>query len=179
MPPSNRLARVAALLEMLLAFVFVHATFRAIKHFTPWGRWEGSAHLNFTPGLVMILFTLCILSIRRKSFPTFGLTLANWDQGLKIGLVWGLLLVAGAAVRQSHRPCPRLDSVAECQADGGFQMPPGTLGAVVFLGRLLRQQVGLLGRVPATMGLAVVVGAFCVPLVIALPYGQKSHAARR
>jgi hypothetical protein len=67
----------AAIAEVLFAFVFVHLAFRAIKQFTSLGRLEGAAHLNFTPGVVMILFTVGVLLLCRRSFPAYGLGLAR------------------------------------------------------------------------------------------------------
>src|SRR5258706_15724424 len=96
LPPANCLARVTAIVEVVLAFVFVHVAFRAFKHFTALGRLEGAAHVNFTPGVVMILFTVCVLLLCRRSFSAYGLSLANFSGNFKIGLLWGVLLVTGA-----------------------------------------------------------------------------------
>ena len=77
-PSGNRFSRLIAFLEVLLAFGAVHLLFRTIKHFSRWGRWEGAAHLNFTPGLVMILFTIGVLALCRRSFRNYALTLDHW-----------------------------------------------------------------------------------------------------
>ena len=55
--------RVGAVIEVLLTFGLVHVGFRAIKHFTIVGAWERAAHTNFTPGVVMILFTMLVIVI--------------------------------------------------------------------------------------------------------------------
>jgi hypothetical protein len=53
-----------ALLEVLLAFVLLHVTWRSFKHFTWLGRVEGDAHLNYSAGLFMILFSVLAVRVR-------------------------------------------------------------------------------------------------------------------
>src|SRR5664279_3768644 len=129
---------LAALIEVILVFGIVHVLFRAIKHFTRWGRWEGAVHLNFTLGLVMILFTACMLVLCRRNLRTYGLTLAQWTDGLKIGLLWGLLLVLGAALLfvfgVRHQPGVRTPTITE-----GTVYGVAVLGAVVLFAWLSQQ----------------------------------------
>jgi hypothetical protein len=86
--------KLAAIAEVLLAFAVVHVSFRAIKQFTAWGRFEGEARLNFTPGIVMILFTFAALALFRRTFAAYGMTFAHWRENLKLEclLGWCLLL---------------------------------------------------------------------------------------
>jgi uncharacterized protein len=83
-------------MEVLAAFVFVHVTWRSLKHFTVLGRWEGESGLNFLPGLVMILFTVSVLFLCGRNFTAYGLTMNQWRQNLNIGLFWSCAL-AGLA----------------------------------------------------------------------------------
>jgi hypothetical protein len=90
--------RIAAIIEVLVAFVFVHVTYRSSKHFTALGRWEGESGLNFLPGLVMILFTVSVLLLCGRNFTAYGLTLNRWRQNLNIGLFWSCTLVGLAGL---------------------------------------------------------------------------------
>ncbi len=77
-PERNRSTapgRVAAILEVMFVFAAVHVVFRAIKHFTAWGRLEQTLNVNFMPGMVMILSTLAVLLLCRRSFAAYGLSL--------------------------------------------------------------------------------------------------------
>jgi len=166
-PAGSHFSRLVALLEVLLAFATVHVLFRAIKRFTAWGRLEGAAHLNFTPGLVMILFTVCVLVLCRRSFRDYGLTLEQWADGLKVGLLWGLLLVSGAGllaiVGVGHQPGIRPPTMTE-----GAVYALAVLGAVVLFASLLTWQRTMLSRIPGPAALLVLCGLMCVPLLVAI-----------
>jgi hypothetical protein len=165
------LAKVASIAEVLLAFVLVHVVFRAIKQFTPWGRFEGEAHLNFTPGFVMILFTLIVLALSHRDFAAYGLTFARWQANLKLGLLWGLLLVTGAGLLAiagvRHRP----GSVPPTLVEGAIY-GIAALTAVILFAWLLKRQHVLLNRVPVAPGLAVLLGLLFAPLPVALTFNR-------
>jgi hypothetical protein len=92
--PSGKLAeRVAAVAEVLVAFAAVHVAYRSFKHFTELGQAEGAAGMNFSPGIVMTLFTVVILLLCRRNFEQYGLSLARWRYNLNVGLVWGVVYV--------------------------------------------------------------------------------------
>jgi hypothetical protein len=55
---QSRSRCAAALVEVLLAFALVHVGWRLFKHLTWLGRLEGAAHLNYSPGPIMIAFTI-------------------------------------------------------------------------------------------------------------------------
>ncbi len=96
-PPSrSSLDRVLALLEVTVAFVVVHVTFRAIKHFTVVGHWNPGR--NFTPGVVMIAFTITVLLLCGRSFEVYGLGVKRWSDHLSLGLVCSVLILAIAAL---------------------------------------------------------------------------------
>jgi membrane protease YdiL (CAAX protease family) len=158
-----------AILEVVAAFLFVHVLYRAIKEFTAWGKWEGVAHLNFTPGFVMILFTVGLLLLCRRDSGQYGLTFDGWSAGLNIGLGWGLVLVAGAAILRvlgvRHEAGMSPPTIAE-----GLIYAAATVGAVVFLSRLPKRQSALSNRFPAIAGVLLLLGLLCSPLVFALYY---------
>lgn len=88
--------RFAAIGEVVLAFVFVHVTYRAIKHFTVLGQWDDRT--NFIPGLVMAGFTVAALSLCRRSFAAYGLGTKRWRYHLALGLVCSLVLFVAEAL---------------------------------------------------------------------------------
>lgn len=73
-PSGSLVQRLAALAEVLVAFAVVHLSFRSLGHFTPLGRDEAAATLNFSTGAVMILFTVGVLLVCRRSFAEYGIT---------------------------------------------------------------------------------------------------------
>jgi membrane protease YdiL (CAAX protease family) len=167
-------ARPACLLEVVLAFVVVHVGFRAVKHFTAIGQLDVGAGLNFTPGTVMILFTLGVLLLCGRSFAAYGLTLAGWGENVKLGLVWGLLLVAGAALLRllgvRHLPGATPPTMVE-----GVIYALAVVVAFVSFGWLLSRPM-VLRRVPAMAAVLAFFLVLCVPLVVALvdqrPFGH-------
>ena len=170
-PPTGRLARRAAIIEVVLAFVFVHVAYRVIKHFTGLGRLEAAAHLNFTPGAVMILFTLCVVLLRRNGPSAYGLGLARLSQNLKVGVLWGALLVAGVALLRllgvRHQPRVRPPTMTE-----GVIYGLASLAAVVLFAWLLTRQGTMLNRIPTAVCALVFLALLCLPLVFALHYGR-------
>ena len=160
---------MAALAEVAVAFAFVHGCFRAIKQFTTLGRLDVETGLNFTPGVVMILFTVCVLFLCRRSFSTYGLTLARWTAGLKLGLLWGVLLVTGGGLLMLFRVRHQPGSVPPGMKEG-IVYGLACLAAVVAFGWLLRRQQPVLSRVPAGLCVALLVGLLCLPLLLAWRY---------
>jgi len=93
--PTTPLGRIWSLVEVLLAFAVVHVVYRSFKHFTALGQVEVAQGLNFSAGTTMILFTVVLIQVRRRTFAEYGLTLARWQYNLNIGLLWAVLMVAG------------------------------------------------------------------------------------
>jgi membrane protease YdiL (CAAX protease family) len=168
--PQASAARAVALIEVLAAFAFVHITYRAIKQFTVIGTWEGAAGGNFTPGIVMMVFTALVLLIFRRDFKAYGLTLERWKENLSLGLCCtvstlafgGLgLVLSGFAFDALHPPNPheptpwsQLAVVLTFVALGSVV----ALAIVAYSGRLFR---GL----PAVISVALIAGVLiAVPL---------------
>jgi hypothetical protein len=59
-----------------------------MKHFTVVGVWERGAYTNFTPGAVMILFTMLVIVIGSRDPGQYGLTLRDWQAHHSPALVW-------------------------------------------------------------------------------------------
>ena len=88
----HRQNRALALVEVLLAFAFVHVGWRSFKHFTWLGRLEGAAGQNYSAGLFMILFSVLAVRLRGWSLAEFGVNLKNWRYNLNLGILWGVLV---------------------------------------------------------------------------------------
>ena len=159
--------RATAIIDVLLAFAFVHITYRSLKQFTALGRWEGNAGLNFTPGLVMILFTVSVLSLCGRSFEIYGLTLKRWRYNLNVGLLWSVLLVAlagfGLRLTRIHfDPAhPHNDMVGRL-AGAVFG-----LTATILLVWIFRRQRSFVDRIPLVLGVCLMIALLSVPVVVA------------
>jgi uncharacterized protein len=90
--------RAAAIVEVFAVFALVHVCYRGIKHFTVIGQWEGAAGTNFTPGIMMVVFTAAVLWLCRRDFQAYGLTFERWQDNLSLGLTCTLVTVACAAL---------------------------------------------------------------------------------
>jgi membrane protease YdiL (CAAX protease family) len=85
-------ARLAAIAEVLAAFVLTHVAYRAIKQFTLIGQWDGAAQTNFTPGIVMVAVAVLAIAAGRRSFAGYGLGLEQWRYHLCLGLACSILM---------------------------------------------------------------------------------------
>jgi hypothetical protein len=171
LPDSAHLAsaidRVAAIMEVVLAFSLVHLTYRSFKHFTVLGRQEGAAGLNFSPGVVMILFTVALLLIARRNFEEYGLTLKGWRYCLNVGVLWGVLIVltAGTVIKLGlvhFDPLHPPDLTRALVFSAGEVIV--TLLLIVFLRKERRQ------RVPTIASVFVLIGLLLLPVVLAIVF---------
>jgi CAAX protease family protein len=94
----QRWDRALAIAEVVAAFVLTHIAYRAIKQFTVVGAWEAAAGTNFTPGAVMIGFTLVMLAVCRRRFESYGLSCKQWRYWIALGLVGSLIILAIGAI---------------------------------------------------------------------------------
>jgi membrane protease YdiL (CAAX protease family) len=133
------------------------------------GRLEGEAHLNFSPGMVMILFTVCMLFLCRRSFAAYGLTTMRWQEGLKVGLLWGVVLVAGGALLRwlgvQHLPGSKPPNMIE-----GVVYGAASLAAVILFAWLWKRQRASPSHVRPVWFVLLLIGLLCVPLAVALYY---------
>jgi membrane protease YdiL (CAAX protease family) len=117
----------------------------------------------------MILFSFGLLLLCHRGLASYGLSLSNFGENLKIGLVWGLILVAGAASLKllgvRHQPGLRPPTMAE-----GLSYGLASLAAVVLFAWFLTRSGARLKHLPTTLGILVALGLLCAPLAIALVY---------
>ncbi len=85
-------------------FALVHVTYRAVMNFTALGALDRSAGTNLTPGVVMLLFTVGILLIGRRSFANYGLTLKGVPVRFFAGVIVVLLGLSVARAWCFHYP---------------------------------------------------------------------------
>jgi len=141
--------------------------FWAIKQFTAWGQWEASNYLNFTPGAVMVLFTVCVLFLCRRDFKQYGLTLTGWPTALKLGMSWGLVLVAGATLLRllgvRHEPGMAPPTLSE-----GLIYGTAALAAVALLARLVARHSTVSNRIPAAATAVLLLVLLGAPLLVAM-----------
>jgi membrane protease YdiL (CAAX protease family) len=163
--------RWIAIAEVTAAFAVVHVTYRAVKHFTAIGRLDDERGLNFTPGVVMILFAVGILLVCRRSFTAYGLSLGGWRESLKAGLFCGLLVVGGAGLLYLCGIQHRAGSSPPGLWEGcGYAL--ACLAGVFLLVRLSGPMRGLAARMPAGIGLALLAVVLSVPMMITVWQGR-------
>ncbi|HEV2972231.1 MAG TPA: CPBP family intramembrane glutamic endopeptidase [Pirellulales bacterium] len=161
--------RCIAVVEVLVAFALVHVTYRAFKHFTALGRLEGDQGLNFSAGAAMILFTVAILLVCRRSFEQYGLTLNGWKTNLNIGLFWGLLFAAAAVVviriAQIH-----FDPLHPPDVKRSVAATIGELVGAFLLLLFLSRGGGAMRRIPVWVSLLVLLGLLSAPTILAMSF---------
>jgi membrane protease YdiL (CAAX protease family) len=169
--------RIGALVEVVIALVVVHLTYRAFKHFTPLGQAEGSAGddrrggLNFSAGIMMIVFTVAVLAISRRSFADYGLTIKGWRRSLNIGLLWGLLVafVAGVVIKLAH---VQFDPLHPPDLQRAILFTIGELVNTVVLLLFLRRDRAIIERLPAAVSLLILFATVSTPLIVALKFDR-------
>jgi membrane protease YdiL (CAAX protease family) len=163
------LDRCIAVVEVVAVFALVHVSYRAFKHFTAIGRLEGDYGLNFSAGATMILFTVAILLICRRSFEQYGLTLNGWKTSLSIGLFWGLLF-AVAAVLVIRVASIHFDPLHPPDLKRSVAATIGELVNVFLLLWFLLRGGRALGRIPVWIGLLILFGLLLVPTALAVSF---------
>jgi hypothetical protein len=159
--------RVTAILEVVLAFVLVHVTYRSLKSFTPIGSWEGETGLNFTPGGVMILFTVLVVLLCGWSFEAYGLTWKRWRHNLNIGLLWILLLVVLVGVwrmfTHGHSDPSQLHNDMVSRIAG---VVFGVTATILLLW-LRKERATYMDRVPLATSLVLLAALLSLPVALA------------
>jgi uncharacterized protein len=163
--------RGAAVAEVVAVFAAVHLAYRSFKHFTLLGRAESGAGLNFSPGIVMILFTVIVLLLCRRNFAQYGLSFTEWRYNLNIGLIWGIAYIAAAGsviwlagidFDPLHPPDVKRSVLA-------------TLGelfnASLLLLFLTRERI-VLRRIPPAISIAVLFVLLYVPIILASKFAR-------
>jgi uncharacterized protein len=161
--------RCIAIVEVVVAFALVHVSYRAFKHFTALGRIESDQGLNFSAGAVMILFTVAVLLICRRSFEQYGLTLNGWKTSLNIGLFWGLLFAA-AAVLVIRVASIHFDPLHPPDVKRSVAATIGELVNAFLLLWFLSRGGSAVGRIPSWIGLLILFGLLSAPTVLAVSF---------
>jgi len=116
----------------------------------------------------MFLFSTFALWFGRRNFEEYGLTLKNARSNLAIGLLAGLLAIAGLVLvvilLPHHANAPRLG------------MAEGLVGAAAYLAGagimvlIFRHETGFLYHIPPIFSLALVFGLLLLPVIIAFHF---------
>jgi membrane protease YdiL (CAAX protease family) len=162
--------RVAAIIEVLLAFLLVHLAYRSFKHFTAPGRLEAASGLNFSPGTAMALYTVAVLVVCRRDFALYGLTLKGWKYNLNVGLFWTMVLAA-AGLALAFSPV-RLDPLHPPDLPRALVVSFGLLVLALLLALFLVRERGLVRRIPPTVGLLVLASLLSLPLILAIAFDR-------
>jgi uncharacterized protein len=171
-PPGDIVGRVAALVEVLIAFSVVHLTYRSFKHFTVLGRAESSSRLNFSAGSAMILFTIIVLLLTRRDFERYGLTLKGWRGSLNIGLGLAVLFVplAAAVIKLAGIP---FDPLHPPDLTSAVIAAAGDLAGTILVLWLLMHKRRFMGSPHPALGLVALVGLLSIPLLLALRFDRS------
>ncbi len=163
--------RVAAIVEVVAALAFVHVADRSFKHFTELGRAEAAAGLNFSPGAMMVLFTLASVALCRRSFDDYGLTVKGWRASVNIGLFWGLLfvVVAGLVIRLAR---VHFDPLHPPDLQRTVLATIGELLSTVLLLLFLRRDRAVIRRLHPAASLTILVAILCIPVIVAVRFDR-------
>jgi membrane protease YdiL (CAAX protease family) len=170
---NSRGTRDRALLEVFLVFAIVHVAYRSFKHFTSLGQLEGAWGLNFSTGTTMILVTLAMIALRRRSIAEYGLTLQNWQYNLKVGLLWALLEVFGGVLAIAFAPF-RVDPLHPPDMGRALVFSAAYLCFTLVLAVFLMRERRLLTRMPTAFAMVVVAGILSLPMILALAFERTS-----
>ncbi len=167
---------VLAVAEAMLAFAVVHVTFRALKHFTVIGQWDPGR--NFTPGAVMIAFTLTVLLLCRRSFEAYGLGVKRWSYYLNLGWVCSLLVIAiavlGCTLTRFHLDASRPPDPRAAQFARILGLAIVAVPAFLAVLVVLRTKGRFIERIPAWVPVPAIVALLAVPLVVAAHFHRRS-----
>jgi membrane protease YdiL (CAAX protease family) len=164
---GRRAEQLAALIEVVSAFAFVHLSYRSFKQFTELGRQEVAAGLNFSPGAVMILFTLTLLLSTRRSFDDYGLTLHGWRYQLNVGLFWSLLIVLAAGII-ARAGLVHIDPLHPPDLAKAAVFSIGAAIMTLVLVVFLRRERSLLRHLPSWASFIILMGLVLLPVVLAV-----------
>jgi membrane protease YdiL (CAAX protease family) len=164
---ASVIARTGAILEVVLAFAFVHVSYRSFKHFTEIGQREGTSGLNFSTGATMLLFTLAVLLATRRNFREYGLTLKGWRFNLNVALLWTLLTALAVAVIVHFR-LVHFDPLHPPDLTRALVFSAGEMVLILLLLVFLRRERPLLRRLPAFASLLLVFVLASLPVVFAI-----------
>ncbi len=143
----------------------VHVSYRSFKQFTELGKVETNAGVNFSTGLVMILFTVLVLLVLRRSFNEYGLNLKEWHYNLNVGLLWGVIKVVAAAALVNFTGI-HFGPVTPPDMTRGLAASAAELVGTLLLVWFLMRDWRLMRRIPAAVSLLALTGLLSLPLAL-------------
>jgi membrane protease YdiL (CAAX protease family) len=163
--------RIGALIEVITALALVHLAYRSFKHFTELGRAEAAAGLNFSPGAVMVLFTVASVALCRRSFDDYGLTVKGWRASVNIGLLWSLLfvLVAGLVIKFAG---VHFDPLHPPDLQRAIVATIGEGLNTVLLLLFLRRDRAVIRRLQPAASLTILAAILCIPVIVAVRFDR-------
>ncbi len=148
------------MLEVLLVYALMHLAFRSFMKFTPWGRAEMEADLNFSPGVVMILASVFMLFATGRRAGDWGLSLLRPRADLNVAIASLGVLVFVGAIATTLGLAMRPPHLGAASAAITVLLTLSATGVIL----LLLRRWPLLERVHAG------VGAACAAIVLAAPF---------
>lgn len=163
--------RLAAIIEVVVAFSLVHLAYRSFKHFTELGRQEGTAGLNFSPGTTMTVFTVAVLLICRRTFSEYGLAVKGWRYNLNVALFWSVLIVVVAGIAVQTR-LVHFDPLHPPDLTRAVVFSSGEIVMTLLLVVFLMRERSLIRCVPPFVSLFALVGLVLLPAVLAILFSR-------
>jgi uncharacterized protein len=157
--------RIAIVVEVILALVVAHVSFRIFKHFTALGRWETVEGLNFSAGCVLIFVAVGMLLLCRSDFAASGLTLRNWRLNLSAGLCCGILLVVAVVSAGLLAVFLKITLQTDSAVATALAGPPIYLIATLLMLMMLQRDDNAVYRCPTAVSLLLLLGLILLPLV--------------
>jgi len=94
---SRNVQRIAAILEVTLVTALTWLAYKAMKLVEPAG-------FNHSPGLAMLMVSGGLLLLHRRRIDAYGLFTRRWRYGVNLGVMFGSLLLLGAAFEMAILP---------------------------------------------------------------------------
>ena len=141
-----------------------HVSFRTLKHFTAWGRWESAEGLNYSAGCVLILVPGGVLLLLGRDFATYGLTTKDWRRNLSAGLFCGLLMVVAVVLAGFLAVILTIVLQISGAVATAVAGPPIYLVATVVMLSILHRDGHAVYRCPPTVAMLLLLSLVLLPL---------------
>ena len=171
LPMGNVVARTAAIIEVMVVFAVVHISYRAFKHFTDLGRAEVASGLNFSAGSTMVIFTVALVLLFKRSFEFYGLSCKEWRFNLNLGLFWELFFLTVAIIIMKLLAV-RFDPLHPSELKGTLVATGGQVLNTVLLLLFLMRERSFLRRIPPIVSLFILLGLLSLPVALASHFGH-------
>ena len=171
-PPASPWLRLLTLGEVTLWTLLIPAARMGYKCLTPDGAvWAATRHMGF--GVIAVAASVCLfLAWHKQDFNACGITLQDWPGNLKIGVVLSLLC-AGVVV--ASVPIFRragINHFTGWEAQGRILALCFALPALALLVWIFRVAQAIAKRLPTTLGIALYLGLWATPLMLAWHFNR-------